>query len=227
MKNGSLLLGLGIGVLAMSVLFGLLSSGLRGSYEQARVAFALENQMLLEEHDRLAEEIFLLREIAADLGDSDVIERATLLGMTFAPDEYNGYDDGEDSDYDGVQRYYDDDRDPFDALAQIFSDDAPEEVAYEPATTAAPAPTPSPAPVPTPVPAPTPPPAPAAVSVSIPSGSVLQVISSILAEQGVVSDASAFTEYVVEQGAATRMQAGEFTFTPGADFDEIMRTLMQ
>ena len=250
MKKGSFVLGLGVGIIAMSVLFMLLGSGLRNSHERAIIAFAAENSRLEEQLDSLSGREYT----PAALSDEEVIQQATALGMTFAAE--TGYDEPGEEYYaeEPYEEYpYEDSYEDV-VVAQApppapTAPPAPPAPPVQPAATPAPPPA-QPAATPAPIASPTPSPPQTgtaaqadepsddgltaddsatggtAIEVTIPSGSALQAISTILHEQGIVNDASAFTAFVVENGAGTRLRAGDFTIDQGADFNEVLQRLL-
>jgi len=223
MKKGSFILGLGIGIFAMSILFMMLGNGLRNSHEQAQAAIAMESDNRAVEIAELeTQKSELMESLHMMLQPESIILEATAMGMTFADEAYDAYGEDYYADEYYADEYYEEVveqqqpqytppavPDPQASVAQALQED----VQTGPDPGYIPTYTPS---------APT---VGSAVHVSIPSGSALQVISSILQDQGIVDDASAFTAFVVESGAATRIMAGDFTLNQGSDYGEVMRRL--
>ena len=64
-----------------------------------------------------------------------------------------------------------------------------------------------------------------AVSVSIPQGSGVAAIANRLKEAGVIRYPHLFRWYVGRQGAAAKLQYGEFELAPGSSYDAIIAAL--
>jgi len=218
MKKGSFILGLGVGIFAMSVIFMLLGNALQGSQEQARLDFAQQNSTLTSEVQVLTAELETLRAYTpVDLTDHEIAERAAALGMVFTghpespydyPSEYHAeypYDEHYEP-YEYTPAYTG--SDPIASLAQAMQDAPPAE-AYQPAANYTPSPNQDYI----------------RVQINIPGGSSLAGISRILYEHGIISDAASFTAYAVEIGADTRLQAGTFSFDRNTDFDDVLSVL--
>jgi UPF0755 protein len=63
------------------------------------------------------------------------------------------------------------------------------------------------------------------VTVTVPSGAGTSDISSRLLKAGVIDDAQAFTDYVIEQGAENSLKPGTYMMTVGEDFADILHQL--
>ena len=64
-----------------------------------------------------------------------------------------------------------------------------------------------------------------AVTVSIQQGSGVGTIARALKEAGVIRSSQLFRWYVGRQGAAAKLQYGEFTLTPGSSYDDLIEEL--
>lgn len=67
----------------------------------------------------------------------------------------------------------------------------------------------------------------AEVTVSIPQGSGVAAIAKELKEAGVIRSAYLFRWYVGREGAAAKLQYGEFSLEPGSSYDEIIAALSE
>lgn len=104
-----------------------------------------------------------------------------------------------------------------------------------PTPTPTPEPTPTPAPTPTPTPKPTPTPTPAptseessnveTVKFTIRSGTGSRTVCNQLAEAGLIENAAAFDQYLIDSGYSKRISAGTFEIPVGASEEEIAKII--
>ena len=66
-----------------------------------------------------------------------------------------------------------------------------------------------------------------AVTVSIQQGSGVATIANKLKDAGVIRSAYLFRWYVGKQGAAAKLQYGEFTLAPGSSYDDLIEVLSE
>jgi len=221
-----MIFGLGAGIFVMSIVFLLLGSVLNGAYEPDGRDFVAENYRLHEEVTELEAQIAYLQ--AQTVSEQDIVAQAMELGMVFVTNPSH-----QDSEHFSVlpdDTEYREDAEPEPTpIPTPTATPAPAQTQTPPVATPAPTPTPPPAatpvPTPTPTPAPTPTPSGAVVQVEIPSGSVLNGISQILQEHGIISNAQAFTAYVLENGDDTRLFAGTFALHQGSDFATVLNVI--
>lgn len=65
------------------------------------------------------------------------------------------------------------------------------------------------------------------VTVSIQQGSGVSTIANALKEAGVIKFPRLFRWYVGKQGAAAKLQYGEFTLAPGSSYDDLIEVLSE
>ena len=65
------------------------------------------------------------------------------------------------------------------------------------------------------------------VTVSIPQGSGVAAIANRLKDAGVIRSAYLFRWYVGKQGAAAKLQYGEFTLAPGSSYNDLIEVLSE
>ena len=216
MKKGSFILGLGIGVFAMSMVFLLLGNALRGSFGQARHNLEMEIYSLVQELALLEDQLdsFGSGEIAVD--DQQIIARAQLLGMVFAqaPEEYD-YNTAHEQPYEETLYNHEPTN-----VGDVNIDDYNNTDQYEESGTSY-------------IPAAGPQAVEALagsagtdVSITITPGTSLNGISELLLAHGVVDDAIAFTSYVQQNNAGTLLQAGDFVFRRGVGMNETLGVLL-
>lgn len=112
-----------------------------------------------------------------------------------------------------------------------------EEPTPDPAPTPESAPTPEPTPTPTTTPEPTPEPTPnpestseessdvETVRITISSGTGSRTVCNRLAEAGLIENAAAFDEYLIDSGYSKRISAGTFEIPVGASEEEIAKII--
>ncbi|MFS0554476.1 endolytic transglycosylase MltG [Brevibacillus sp. 179-C9.3 HS] len=64
-------------------------------------------------------------------------------------------------------------------------------------------------------------------NVTIPSGSSVQKIGTLLEEQGLIRNADVFNYYVKYKGVAPKLKAGEYQFTTGQAIDEMLTAMVE
>ncbi|MDR2939339.1 MAG: endolytic transglycosylase MltG [Clostridiales bacterium] len=63
------------------------------------------------------------------------------------------------------------------------------------------------------------------ITIDIPKGFSSAEIVSILKDNGVIQDEQAFTQYLVDNESTKKLSYGEYEFTEGMDFEEILNIL--